>query len=86
MDCRQELCPNWPGQGCLSGILDCQEPEGAEDVVPVCLYCADPAVFEISADGPTEHACVDHTGAVLVDLSDMYPSAHLSATRLNPED
>lgn len=27
MDCRQELCPNWPGQGCLSGILECPTKE-----------------------------------------------------------
>lgn len=27
--CRQELCPNWPGEGCVRGVMDCetQNPE-----------------------------------------------------------
>jgi hypothetical protein len=27
--CHQELCPNWPGEGCLRGVLDC--PDEADD-------------------------------------------------------
>lgn len=30
-DCGQELCPFWPGQGCLNGVLDCPEPEDLFD-------------------------------------------------------
>ena len=22
-DCRAELCPNWPGEGCVRGVVDC---------------------------------------------------------------
>jgi hypothetical protein len=23
--CRMELCPNWPGEGCMKGVLDCED-------------------------------------------------------------
>lgn len=25
-DCGQELCPYWPGEGCLKGIAPCDGP------------------------------------------------------------
>lgn len=27
MECRAELCPYWPGEGCLRGVMPCDDVE-----------------------------------------------------------
>lgn len=35
MTCRAELCPNWPGHGCVDGLLtDCPETPVDDDTIP----------------------------------------------------
>jgi hypothetical protein len=27
------MCPNWPGEGCLSGVADCPDQDRLDDLV-----------------------------------------------------
>lgn len=37
MTCRAELCPYWPGEGCLRGVMPCNEDDG--DDRDRCIHC-----------------------------------------------
>lgn len=30
--CRAELCPYWPGEGCLRGVVPCPDPPMSEQL------------------------------------------------------
>jgi hypothetical protein len=30
-DCRAELCKYWPGEGCMRGVMSCDDESGADD-------------------------------------------------------
>ena len=47
-DCRAELCPYWPGEGCVRGVMPCEDdeperpcPRGVEDCdgLSCCWTC-----------------------------------------------
>jgi hypothetical protein len=85
--CNAELCINWTGSGCICDVMGLDKHEARHDrTEETCLYCVGSVVFEFSADGPTERACVEHAGVVLVDLSDRFPENHISACRVDKED
>lgn len=45
MRCAREECPNWPGEGCLRGVVDCPVDEWGR-VYGYCNACGEEAPMD----------------------------------------
>jgi len=60
--CLQEMCPNWPGIGCVNGMIECPD---APKSGPECDVCDDPAEFGVQPeDVDTKYACTKHLAMI----------------------
>ena len=49
-NCNAELCPRWPGEGCVRGVEDCPplEPGCARGCLKGECYCSEPLWAEMN--------------------------------------